>query len=107
MPKTLQAQRRAPRKASDLRESGLSNALRCETVRRPAEAHEAHAWIRLQVAAQDPDRASRVRILYGGSVKPDNMDGLLATPDVDGVLVGGAALDPVAFARLVQARSPS
>jgi triosephosphate isomerase len=69
-----------------------------------AEVHEAHAWIRLQVLEQDPRRAPALRILYGGSVKPDNMAGLLAVPDVDGVLVGGASLDPAAFAALARAR---
>jgi triosephosphate isomerase len=69
-----------------------------------AEVHEAHAWLRLQVAEVHPQRAPALRILYGGSVKPDNMAGLLAVPDVDGVLVGGASLDPAAFAALAQAR---
>jgi len=72
-----------------------------------AEAKEAHGWIRLEVAAVHPRRAEGVRILYGGSVKPDNMAGLLAVPDVDGVLVGGASLDPQAFAALVAARRAS
>jgi triosephosphate isomerase (TIM) len=72
----------------------------------PAEAREAHGWIRLEVGRLAPPRAPTIRILYGGSVKPDNMDGLLAVPDVDGALVGGASLDPVAFARLVKARRP-
>ncbi len=70
----------------------------------PAEAREAHGWIRLCVAEADPARAAAVRILYGGSVKPENMGGLLAEPDVDGFLVGGASLDPVAFAALARAR---
>ncbi|HEY1339326.1 MAG TPA: triose-phosphate isomerase, partial [Bryobacteraceae bacterium] len=42
-----------------------------------------------------------VRILYGGSVKPDNTKALMAKPDIDGVLVGGASLDPVSFASIV------
>lgn len=70
----------------------------------PAEARLAHVWIRLQLAERDPALAERVRILYGGSVKPENMGGLLAERDVDGFLVGGASLDPVAFQALVQAR---
>jgi len=69
-----------------------------------AETRQAHVWIRLEVEAVHPRRAAGVRILYGGSVKPDNMAGLLAVPDVDGVLVGGASLDPLAFAALVRAR---
>lgn len=70
----------------------------------PDTAQQAHAFLRAQVAARDPQRAARVRILYGGSVKADKIVGLLAMPDVDGALVGGASLDPVAFAALARAR---
>ncbi|MFM8980269.1 MAG: triose-phosphate isomerase [Planctomycetia bacterium] len=70
----------------------------------PETAQQAHAFLRAQVAARDPQRAARVRILYGGSVKADKIAGLLAMPDVDGALVGGASLDPVAFAALARAR---
>ncbi len=73
----------------------------------PTEVRDAHAWIRHQVEAVHPRRAAGVRILYGGSVKPDTMVGLLAVPDVDGVLVGGASLDPLAFAALARARRAS
>jgi triosephosphate isomerase len=66
----------------------------------PADAARAHAVIR--EAAGEAGRA-RVRILYGGSVSPANIEGLLAQPEVDGVLVGGASLDPAAFAALVRA----
>jgi triosephosphate isomerase len=69
----------------------------------PAEAAEAHGWIRARVAESDPARAERLRILYGGSVNPDNIGGFLDVPDVDGALIGGASLDPDAFARLVRA----
>jgi triosephosphate isomerase len=69
----------------------------------PNEANEAHGWIRGRLTQVDPARAEGLRILYGGSVKPGNIDGLLAGPDVDGVLVGGASLDPDAFARIIQA----
>ncbi|MDD5219237.1 MAG: triose-phosphate isomerase [Candidatus Bipolaricaulis sp.] len=67
-----------------------------------SQAQDAAAWIRGWVC----DRLSRstgdaVRILYGGSVKPDNASGLLALADVDGVLVGGASLDPSGFAQIV------
>jgi triosephosphate isomerase len=48
-----------------------------------------------------PDAANRLRILYGGSVKPDNIKGLMAQPEIDGALVGGASLDPVSFASIV------
>ncbi|PZN01950.1 MAG: triose-phosphate isomerase, partial [Bacillota bacterium] len=49
-----------------------------------------------------PATAAAVRILYGGSVKPDNIGGFMAQPDIDGALVGGASLDGTAFARLVR-----
>jgi triosephosphate isomerase len=45
--------------------------------------------------------AANIRILYGGSVKPDNIDALMAQPDLDGALVGGASLDATAFTRIV------
>jgi triosephosphate isomerase len=73
----------------------------------PEEARDAHRWIRSELAARDGDLGARVRILYGGSVKPDKIDGLLAQPDVDGVLVGGASLVPAQFAALVKARRPA
>ena len=47
-----------------------------------------------------------MRVLYGGSVKPDNAAEILAQPDVDGALVGGASLDPEGFARIVAAAAP-
>jgi triosephosphate isomerase len=49
-----------------------------------------------------PDAADACRILYGGSVKPDNVKGLMAETEIDGALVGGASLDPVSFAALVK-----
>ena len=69
----------------------------------PEEAAGAHAWIRTRVIERAPKRAPGLRILYGGSVKPGNIGGLLASPDVDGALVGGASLDPEAFAALIGA----
>ena len=45
--------------------------------------------------------ASNLRILYGGSVKPDNVKGLMAQPEIDGALVGGASLDAISFASIV------
>ena len=69
----------------------------------PEEAAGAHAWIRTRVAERDGKRALGLRILYGGSVKPGNIGGLLASPDIDGALVGGAALDPEAFGALIRA----
>jgi triosephosphate isomerase len=68
----------------------------------PAEAAEAHGWIRARVRDADPARGRSLRILYGGSVKADNIGALLAAKDVDGVLVGGASLDPTAFARIAR-----
>jgi triosephosphate isomerase len=67
------------------------------------QAQEAIALIRRLVAARSSDAARVVRILYGGSVKPDNAGELIAQPDVDGALVGGASLDPGAFAAIVDA----
>ena len=71
----------------------------------PVQAQEAHAFIRQVVAeAASPAAAQAVRILYGGSVKPDNIATLMAQPDVDGGLVGGASLDAASFAKIVRFR---
>jgi triosephosphate isomerase len=68
----------------------------------PQIAAEAHAIIRREVRARFGDQAAdSVRILYGGSVKPDNVKKLMAEPEIDGALVGGASLDPVSFAAIV------
>ena len=69
----------------------------------PEQAQEAIAFIRALVADRDAAQAARVRILYGGSVKPENAAELLALPDVDGALVGGASLEPESFAQIVAA----
>jgi triosephosphate isomerase len=55
-------------------------------------------------ALTDQATAAAVRILYGGSVKADNVDALMAQADIDGALVGGASLQAEAFARIVQFR---
>jgi triosephosphate isomerase (TIM) len=69
----------------------------------PGQAQEVHHAIRRQlIGLGSATTADRVRILYGGSVKPDNIDSLMAEPDIDGALVGGASLDAAAFARIVQ-----
>ena len=69
----------------------------------PAQAQEVHRTIRDQLAkVANQDTADRVRLLYGGSVKPDNIDSLMAEPDVDGALVGGASLVAEQFIRIVQ-----
>jgi triosephosphate isomerase (TIM) len=69
----------------------------------PEQAQEAIAFIRALIGDRDAAAAEQVRILYGGSVKPENAAELLALPDVDGGLVGGASLDPVAFAQIAAA----
>jgi triosephosphate isomerase len=69
----------------------------------PEMAQEAVAFVRGQVAvALGAEAAQTVRVLYGGSVKPDNIDALMAQSDIDGVLVGGASLDVVSFVRIVR-----
>jgi triosephosphate isomerase len=72
-------------------------------VARPEQAQEAIAFIRALVADRSREQASRTRVLYGGSVKPDNAGELLGLADVDGALVGGASLDPESFAAIVAA----
>jgi triosephosphate isomerase (TIM) len=69
----------------------------------PEQAQDAIAFVRALVADRDAEQAQRTRILYGGSVNPDNAAELLALPDVDGALVGGASLDPESFASIVAA----
>jgi triosephosphate isomerase len=69
----------------------------------PEQAQEAVAFVRALVADRDREQGERARLLYGGSVKPENAVELLALPDVDGALVGGASLDPDGFAALVEA----
>jgi triosephosphate isomerase (TIM) len=69
----------------------------------PEQAQEAIAFVRALVADRDRQQAERARILYGGSVKPDNAVELLALPDVDGALVGGASLEVDDFVAIVEA----
>ncbi|MEE4361344.1 MAG: triose-phosphate isomerase [Pseudomonadales bacterium] len=68
----------------------------------PEQAQEMHALIRAALGAQD-ERLGTLPILYGGSVKPDNAAALLAEPDIDGALVGGASLDPNDFRAIIRA----
>ena len=69
----------------------------------PAEAEEAHAFIRSVLAAlSDGATAERIRIQYGGSVKPDNVESLMREKNIDGLLVGGASLDPRSFAQIIR-----
>jgi triosephosphate isomerase len=67
------------------------------------QAQEAVAFVRALVADQDKAAGEAVRILYGGSLKPDNAPEILALPDVDGALVGGASLEAGSFAKIVEA----
>ncbi len=67
------------------------------------QAQEAVAFIRALVGDRSREQAERTRVLYGGSVKPDNAAELLALPDVDGALVGGASLDAESLASIVAA----
>ena len=70
----------------------------------PEDASEAHSLLRQRLVQEFGDEApARTRILYGGSVKPGNAAELLAAPEVEGVLVGGASLDPDSFARIAEA----
>jgi triosephosphate isomerase (TIM) len=69
----------------------------------PEQAQEAIAYVRARVADRSPEAADRVRVVYGGSVKPGNAPEILAQPDVDGALVGGASLEVADFAGLVAA----
>jgi len=69
----------------------------------PEQAQEAMAFIRALVGDRDGRAAEEVRILYGGSVKPENAAELLALADVDGALVGGASLEAESFAQIVAA----
>lgn len=71
----------------------------------PEQAQEACAFVRALVGQRSEDAAQRVRVLYGGSMKADNAAELLALPDVDGGLVGGASLEAEAFAAIVGAAS--
>jgi triosephosphate isomerase len=70
----------------------------------PEQAQEAHMFIRHTLRKMADDAAAeRVRIQYGGSVKPENARELMSQPDIDGALVGGASLDPRSFAQIVKA----
>jgi triosephosphate isomerase len=74
----------------------------------PQVAADAHRRIRAHAEHRfGAEAANNVRILYGGSVKPNNAKSLMAEPEIDGFLVGGASLDPVSFAALVNVRAPN
>ena len=68
----------------------------------PDQAQEVHAFIRAQMtAAYEKNWADQLRILYGGSVKPDNVAKLMSQPDIDGALVGGASLEAATFVKII------
>ncbi|MEQ9324306.1 MAG: triose-phosphate isomerase [Polyangiaceae bacterium] len=71
----------------------------------PEDAQEVHAAIRAQLGQSSDELAHGTRILYGGSVKPNNVEGLLAKPDLDGALVGGASLKADSFGKLIEIAS--
>ena len=72
------------------------------TTATPDMAADAHRLIRARIEAKfGGNAAAAARILYGGSVKPDNVTALMAQPEIDGALVGGASLDPGSFASIV------
>jgi len=72
----------------------------------PEQAQEAIGFVRALVADRSSEAAELTRVLYGGSVKPENAADILAQPDVDGALVGGASLDPDSFAQIAASASP-
>jgi len=68
----------------------------------PELAQETHAFLRRELEKRlDKPVANSIRILYGGSVKPENAAGLLTLPDIDGALVGGASLEADVFAKII------
>jgi triosephosphate isomerase len=69
----------------------------------PEQAQAVHAFIRGRIAAHDPSVAEKVQILYGGSMKPDNAAELMAQPDIDGGLIGGASLKAADFLAIAKA----
>jgi len=73
----------------------------------PDQAQEVHVFIRERYGSLfDKTIAKDMRIVYGGSVKPDNVDALVAQPDIDGFLVGGACLEVGSFKRIIQCQVP-
>ena len=67
----------------------------------PETAQEMHGYIRSWLTEKFGENAKEVRILYGGSVKPENIDDLMRQPDIDGALVGGACLEAESFLRII------
>jgi triosephosphate isomerase (TIM) len=71
----------------------------------PGVAQSMHSWIRSWLSGKFGKNAQEVTILYGGSVKPDNIDSLMQQPDINGVLVGGACLEAESFLRIIHYKS--
>ncbi len=71
----------------------------------PEIAQKTHAFVRERLSVLFGPAAEKIRIQYGGSVKPENVYALMQQPDIDGALVGGASLDPEAFSRIVSFES--
>ena len=69
----------------------------------PEQAQETHAYIRSMVAEKSQEVADKIQILYGGSMNPGNAKELIAQPDIDGGLIGGASLKPEDFLAICQA----
>jgi triosephosphate isomerase len=69
----------------------------------PEMAQQVHARLRAMLAGRNEESAQQVRILYGGSMKPDNAKDLLAMPDIDGGLIGGASLNASDFLAIAHA----
>jgi triosephosphate isomerase len=67
----------------------------------PEIAQEAHAFVRARLRERFGEAGERIRIQYGGSVKPENVRVLMSQPDIDGALVGGASLEPESFSKIV------
>ena len=68
----------------------------------PQDAHQVISYLRQQLAKQfDKETAEKIRILYGGSVTPENIYNFMKDPDIDGSLVGGASLDPAKFNKII------
>ena len=68
----------------------------------PEIAQEVHAFVRERLCERFGEAGERIRIQYGGSVKPENVSALMSQPDIDGALVGGASLEPESFSKIVR-----
>lgn len=103
----LEAVMRLPEAAAILRASVIAYepvwAIGTGLSATPDEAQAVHAWIRACIGKLEAELAQSVRILYGGSVKPDNAKELFAMPDIDGGLIGGASLEAEPFMSICRA----